>query len=302
MATASKTVKVTKSLYGGKVLIEFYPNSHMYKLMPDKTSLISATAMTGILDKSQALIPWAIGLTKSHILKYLEGKKTITPEELYPIIDEAVTQHTQKKEEAGDIGSQIHDWCEAFAQAKIDGTKEPAIEDTMPEPVLNGISAFLDFYNSHDVKFLEVERFTYSMIHGWCGKFDTVAIVDGIKTVIDYKTGKYIYDEQYFQMGQYWISIDEENEYLRGLGHKGELLEPIQQGMILNFRKEDDELSGARGGDLTIGLLTLEEQMINTPVIKALHVIKKRLKELESKRAAAKRAVNAEVKASLTEE
>ena len=138
----------------------------------------------------------------------------------------------------------------------------------MDERVLNGISAFLDFYNNHDVKFLESERLTYSMLHGWVGITDSVAMVDGVKTVIDYKTGKYIYDEQYFQMGQYWISLDEEYE---------EIKQPkIEQGMILNFSKET--------GALTIGLLTQEDQMQNIPVIKALYTIKKRLKELASKK------------------
>ena len=275
MATKT-TNKKSVSLYGGKVSVDFYPDSHRYKIPTEKTYLISATAMTGILDKSLFLIPWAIGLTKSHLLMYLEGKSSITPEELYPVIDEAVIQHTQRKEEAGDVGSQIHDWCEAFAKAKIEGTKEPEITDDMDERVLHGISAFLDFYNEHDVKFLESERLTYSMIHGWCGITDSVALVDGVKTVIDYKTGKYIYDEQYFQLGQYWMSLDEEFEHMRNNGIKEGNTDPIQQGMILNFSKED--------GKLTIGMLTQEDQMQNVPVIKALFTIKKRLKELASKK------------------
>jgi hypothetical protein len=278
--------KITKELYGGKVTVEFYPDSHRYKLLGEKTYLISATAMTGILDKSLFLIPWAIGLAKSHLLKYLDGKQSITPEELYPIIDKAVIQHTQKKEEAGDIGSQIHDWCDAFAASKIEGTTEPEITDDMDQRVLNGISAFLDFYNNHDVKFLEHEKLTYSITHGWVGITDAVAMVDGVKTVIDYKTGKYIYDEQYFQMGQYWISLNEEYDYLMHnmLGDVKELYAPIKQAMILNFRKDDDLVSGKKGGELTIGLLTEEDQSLNTPVIKALFTIKKRLKELASKK------------------
>lgn len=276
------TNKKSVSLYGGAVNVDFYPESHRYKIPTEKTYLISATAMTGILDKSTFLLPWALGCAKSHLLTYLEGKEKLTPEELYPIIDEAISESSRKKEEAGDVGSQIHDWCEMFAQSKIDGTEEPAITEDMDERVLNGISGFLDFYNSHDVKFLESERLTYSMIHGWCGITDLVAIVDGVKTVLDYKTGKYIYDEQYFQLGQYWMSLDEEFEHMRNNGIKEGNTDPIQQGMILHFSKED--------GKFTLGLLTPEDQMQNVPVIKALFTIKKRLKELASKKPYGKEA------------
>lgn len=101
----------TKTLYNGEVEITFYPDSHRYRLTGEKSYLTSVTAITGIIDKSRVLIPWAVGLTGSFLRQYLEEHQgeQMTSEELFPVIDEALRQHEIKKEQAADAGSQVHD-------------------------------------------------------------------------------------------------------------------------------------------------------------------------------------------------
>ena len=253
--------KITKSLYGGEVLIDFFPDSHRYKLAGERTYLISATACTGIIDKSRFLIPWAVGLAGTYLKQFIENYEhsQISPEELLPVIDEALKQHAVKKEEAASIGGLVHSWVESFAQAHINGTPMPEVADDLDERVLNGINAFLDWYESHKVKFLESERMVYSKKHGFVGITDAIAEVDGLKLLLDWKTGKGIYNEFLYQVAGYRLAYEEENGKIDG-------------AIIIHFDKET--------GNFDKKEISEEEHNKNFPVFLACLSIKQREKEL----------------------
>lgn len=253
---------LTKKLYNGKIEINFYPNSHRYKLKGERTYLISVTACTGIIDKSRALIPWAVGLDIGHVRQYLESRagEKFTAEELNPVLDEALTIHNKKKEEAADIGSQVHDWAEKYALSKIEGSPLPDINDDMPEPVLNGINGFLDWVGENNVEFLEAERMIYSKEHGFVGLTDLVAKVNDKKVIIDYKTAKGIYNEMGYQIAAYKEAWEEEME------------ENLDGAMILHFNKEN--------GDFTVKEYEPFDVKENFKTFLACYTIKQREKEL----------------------
>lgn len=253
--------KITKELYKGEVKIDFYPESHRYKKVGEKTYLISATAVTGIIDKSRFLIPWAVGLASTYIKSYLENSKALqfTTEELLPIIDEACQQHTIKKEQAADIGSQVHDWAMKFGMAKLGLCEAPELTDEMDEKVVLGINAFLDWYNNNKVEFLETEKMVYSRQYGFVGITDLVAKVNDKKLIIDYKTGKGIYSEYNYQVAGYRGAYEEEHGKVNG-------------GLILHFSKETGEFSTKE--------LTDEDHEKDYKVFLSLLTVKLREKEL----------------------
>lgn len=257
--------KMTKELYGGEVVIDFYPDSHRYKKQGEKTYLISATGATGIIDKSRPLIIWAIGLFKTHLLSFFEGSKSksFTPDELYPIIEEGAEQHTIRKEEAASIGSQVHQWCEMFVLNKMKGedVTEESLEG-LPDQVEKGVNAFLDWYNAHDISFLASERLVYSRDNDYVGITDAVAIIDGKKTVIDFKTSKRVYTDHRYQLSGYWNAIEEED------GSK------LDAGLILHFDKETGEFGKYE--------IDRDEHAKNLPVFLACLVVKRREKELST--------------------
>lgn len=221
--------KISKKLYNGTIGIEFYPDSHRYKKEGEKTYLISVTAATGIIDKSRFLIPWAVNLDFAHLRQFLESMTghTLSPEEIYPVIDEACKQHTIRKEEAADIGSVVHDFAENFAKFKTGQVAIcPEITDDLPEGAINGINAFLDWFNSNDVEFLNAEQLLYSKEHDYAGLADAVAKVNGKHLLIDYKTGKAIYNEAHYQVAGYVMA------------HEEEFKTELDGALILNFDKE----------------------------------------------------------------
>jgi len=116
-----------------------------------------------------------------------------TQEEIEKMVEEAITLHNKKKLAAADSGTKVHDWAENFMK----GNQLPL--DDYSEGELNGINAFTDWFNSNDVKPIEIERIVYSRQYDYVGKTDLIASVNGKVLVCDYKTGKGIYSEAYYQ-------------------------------------------------------------------------------------------------------
>ncbi len=231
------TETIVKEIYGGEVKVIFYPNSHRYRLEGERSYLLSVTGITGIIDKSRVLMGWALRENFGYLMQNLEamGNEKISKEMIYPIIEDAKIYHDIIKNKAAEVGTAVHDWAEAMAQSKIDGGELPEvnvdhIQDTkMREQILKGIGAFLDWYNENNVEFIEVERFIYSRKHGYVGKFDAVAKVNGIVMMIDYKTSSGIYDEANLQVSAYRAAYEEET----GIR--------IEKSIILNFNKDTGE-------------------------------------------------------------
>jgi len=270
-----------KKLYNGEVEITFYVDSHRYKLAGEKSYLLSATAITGIIDKSRVLKNWAIGLTGSYLRKYLEeaSSNNFTSEELAPIIEEALNQHNQKREEAADTGSQVHDMAERIGMALKnnesieDITKEISEMDSAsknPElseeeanklqNVVNGITAFIDWVVDHNVKFIECERMVYSRKNKFVGTTDAIVEIDGKRYLIDYKTSKGVYSYMYYQVAGYTIAYEEET----GIKLDGQ--------MLIHFNKEN--------GQFAVKDITPEENAINQETFLHCLAVKQREKEL----------------------
>lgn len=247
----AETKKRVEKLYNGEVTIIFYPDSHRYKLEDEKTYLVSATGATGILDKSQALIPWACNLMGEYILGYIENTDHLDRDELTKIVGEGKKQHTVKKEEAGNIGNAVHEWIELFVASKMNNTKPP--DEPEDEKVANGVNAFLDWYLSNDVVFHASERLLYSRKHQYVGLTDFIATINGKRVVGDWKTSKRVYDEHRLQLSGYWGAIEEEE----GVALDG--------GLILHCDKET--------GEFGIVEISKEEHLLHYPVfISCLHV------------------------------
>ena len=241
---AKVTVKEERVLYNGSVNITFYPISHKYKLEGEKTFLTSVTGATGIIDKSNFLIPWAVGLAGTHIKTYLENMQSdsgFTIEELMPVVDEALNRHNIVKEKAGDVGTRVHNYAQDFAKAVLSKADLPDIKEKEEEEdeedynkYVNGVNAFLTWYNKEDVIFLEAERMVYSKKHKYVGIPDIIAIVNGELLVLDYKTSKSIYTNYRYQLSAYKEAINEEKRF------------EIVGYCVLHFNKETGDFTALK--------------------------------------------------------
>lgn len=233
-------------LYNGEVELEL-DGRHCYWAEVNgrpKEKVIGVTSVSGLMDKPQ-LIYWAVNLACDHLKGIIESAEEQIS---FEHIEEARKKHTQRLKEAGDSGTLVHAFAEAFIRSKIEGTVQPEI----PEEgvVFNGALAFMRWVKEHNVEFISTERLVYSMEHGYGGMMDCEAIVDGKKRVIDFKTSKSkkgkedekckmcgklgcggVYDEFRFQTAAYRAAAEEEGSRYEG------------ERMIVTFDKETADFS-----------------------------------------------------------
>lgn len=203
-------------LYGGRVSIDFDETKYRdrYHVLVDgkKVKVPSVTTVTSQLDKP-GLMPWgvkmALGVFKDSILPGC----SYTSEELEVICEKAKNQANWEKNKAANVGVTAHAWIESWIKGET---------TTMPdksEPHRPCIDAVLDWVKQHDVHFLSTEVPVFSLEHGYVGRTDGEADVDGKFSIIDFKTGKSIWGEAVLQLSAYAHArreADPELAYARG--------------------------------------------------------------------------------------
>lgn len=284
------TTKVEKkqsefhSFYGGRMTIEQKPWGDHFRFIKngEKGSTLSATGITKYLDKSRALIPWAVGLVGTHITSFFQSSKgeQFTKDEIFLVVSEAILKPEEKKVQGGASGDLIHDYAHNFAKAVIAGTDLPTLdhldeEDEVQTKALNGINAFLDWYNENDVEFIAMEKVVYynSLLAGdskegeevieYIGIMDLFAKVNGVYKVVDYKTSKGVYSDQRYQVSGYLKAWNSDSGNTKADGT-----------LILNFGKET--------GDLIKKDIPLDEAEKDFKAFKGLHAVALREKELDA--------------------
>lgn len=193
------------TLYGGKVAVKFYPNSHIY-MINGKRAGGSVTGIIGMYDKSQALVSWATDLARDHLLDLIEGGEVICEDMIY----KACGLHEEKKVAAANIGTEVHDWVENYIKCIL--KKLPAPEMPASKEAQIGVNAFLDWVAANKVKFISSERAVYSKKHDFVGKMDIEAKVNGKLCLLDLKTSNALYNTYGIQTAAYVKADEEESE------------------------------------------------------------------------------------------
>ncbi len=243
------TNKKLLSFYDDSIQVEYYIDSHRFKKLGEKTYLVGVTIVTGMLDKSGALLKWSENLTRDYLTNCLSTGAVIDEE----VINEAVKQYTVKKKEAGDTGSLIHDWIENY----VKGNKPEIPED---EKAQYGIMAFLDWVDKNKVEFIMNEKIVYSKRYDYIGILDSIAVVNGIKFLIDWKSSKGIYSNMRYQTSAYMEAYNEMNG------------DNVKERMILRLGKDD--------GSFQVEHFKFESHKADLNTFLALLDVKKREKAL----------------------
>lgn len=267
------TITEKKSLYGGEVEIVFYPTSHRYKLrkqyIPSVSSILGAT-----LDKSRVLIAWATRVMAQELNTFFdENRRPYSPDELIDLVNNATSAHTRISKTACDVGTIVHEYAEKFTYCAELGEELPelwndtnelfsSLPEENKEQAKKGMEAFINWYITNEVQFLNAERTVYSRQHNYIGTYDALAIINGKKTLIDYKTAKGIYPEHKLQVPAYIQAHEEE--------HKKE--SKIEQGLVLSFNKET--------GEIVECIIDREEVDKNIRAFNHANELNKRIKQL----------------------
>lgn len=203
--------------------IFFNPDSHRFWRIGEdgkKISIPSVTSFTGIIDKSQFLIPWAVELFTDYLMGKIANKEAITEVDVY----DGSQQHRIKKEEGGDVGSQAHEWVSLWLKGE-----NPTIPDNIA--VQQVIKSFLDYQEEHNLNWICSEEIIYynDGEMEYAGILDAIAKRNGKTVLIDFKSSNTIYTDYYFQLAAYQLAYEWMHD------------EVIDYRMILRFAKETED-------------------------------------------------------------
>lgn len=183
----------------------------------NKSYLKSVTRFTGSLDKP-GLKYWSVRLMRDDLFVRIQNGEVITKEHIYT----AHKLHAVKTQQAGNIGTIIHDWIDQW----IDG-KDPEIPED--KNAYQGVISFLEFQRVHNVKWLRGEFITWSPKYGYAGKPDRIAEIDGMTYLVDYKSSNSVEPEYAFQTSLY-AQAESEQEDIR-----------FQGRLVLRFAKVSED-------------------------------------------------------------
>lgn len=176
--------------------------------MLDGVRVPSVSTICGMIDKSRALMYWAWDL----------GRKGID-----------YRAHT---DDLANVGKLVHDMILAyFLEMEVDTYQNSQWEI---DRALNSMKSFYNFISRFELKpavidgkkAIEHELISREFLFG--GRLDYYGDVDKIRTLMDFKTGKRMYEDQMFQCGGYSILLEEYNL-------------PVDQFIICNIPRSKGE-------------------------------------------------------------
>lgn len=196
-------------LYNGKIILDFNPTpkrgESRYSI--GGRPIIGVTTFSGLPDKSGPISWWAVNkMCIPYIRENIKPNKKYDEVEIERVLKEAGRQHVKGKEEAADIGTLIHKWCEKYLLGKKPKKpKNPQLK--------SGVEAFLKWMREYKVELIHTERKVYSKLYDYAGTCDLVAKIDGKLAMIDFKSSNGLYPEYRAQVAAYMQALQEELHY-----------------------------------------------------------------------------------------
>jgi hypothetical protein len=186
-------------LFYGRVLT-FDAAKHIYRY--DGEIVPSVTGVLRRVSKGDGLVQWAANTAAEYYDAHLERWRAgeISREELSRSARRA---WREKRSEAGDIGTRVHAYVEALLRgeepAPCEGDREARARQAVDE-----------WLARNEIAPINLERRVYSYRYGYAGTCDFLGLVNGRLVVLDFKTGKSIYDDLWWQLAAYDLALREE--------------------------------------------------------------------------------------------
>lgn len=191
------------------------PSGRFY--LVDGDSLPSVTHILGCIGKP-ALINWAanqertlVSEASADLYEDLARLEKPMPRTAYLTTLQArlgkVKAHKRELEKAAEIGTQVHHLVEWNLRRELGQAVGP--EPRVVDDAQWAFMSFQDWAKSVDLKPKFIEQTVFSRVHGYAGTMDLLAEVNGVLTLIDFKTGKAIYAEAFLQNAAYQVALSE---------------------------------------------------------------------------------------------
>ena len=182
----------------------------------DGKQLPSVTTILGILQKP-ALVPWAAKMTAEYIQGIISQNDDLNALDWDVILKDAKGAHRAKSKDAMAHGTRVHEavayWIDqqgtvpraevaTYLETHFTGTDEEI------EAAMAGFDSFLVWADSVDLEIIDSEK-VVSDNEYYAGRYDLLAMIHGVKVLIDIKTSTGIWDEYWLQLAGYASALED---------------------------------------------------------------------------------------------
>ena len=204
--------------------------SRIYRHEPTEGKAVRLTSVTTILNAlaKPALVIWSeeqgiIGTVEALRRGLIDPLALDDPRHAVRVVRDNQLGADAAKNKAARRGLTIHDALESWCGGE--DLPEPALMDPEHRPYLQGLARAL---LKLDPDPISVEQITASLEHGYAGRYDLLAVIDGQRTLVDLKTSKNGrgYPEAHLQVEAYRLAEHE-------LG-----VEPIDRCMVVGVGED----------------------------------------------------------------
>jgi hypothetical protein len=247
-----------------------HASGRFYYIPQLQRDVTSFSEIASVISKGEALSSWMVNQERNlvyeaaqdHFFAIAGVTPPPKPSEYLDGLKKAVKglrTLRNKKKEASDLGRAVH----AYIEADLRGTT-PAI----PDGGACCIQAYQVFRHQYELTPIYQERVICSVTHEYAGTMDCYGMLDGVHTVLDWKTGAGIYYESLLQIACYVMALIE----------GGDAVAPVQ-GCIVRLPKiaKDEAKPQVR-------IVSWEEIQTLFPIFLAAKTIWESKREYESRK------------------
>ena len=178
-------------------------DSHWYDIQGIPTPIPSVTTILGIINKAEILLPWAertVAQKTFSLIQQYPPPNSPTKLELtnwiQPILHTAQNWPNQLTQIASDAGNLVHNATEQH----LKGTPL----ELLTQQTKTAVQTAVKFLQTQDLIPLDAEFLCWDPNLFYAGTIDCVALhPDQTLAVIDWKTGRQIYEEHHYQVAAY---------------------------------------------------------------------------------------------------
>jgi hypothetical protein len=236
-------------LWGGSVRIEFrpaskrnrytiYDNNEVHKGVP------SVTSITSVADfgKSNALSSWAARMAVEVLRQRIKPDEIHGAQFLEEAFNDAQRNFRDIKQTAADNGSLAHAALERHF-------KEPDSPPPLAGTIIRNLyDSALEWFASHDIKPVAQEAKVYSKKHRFCGTLDGLSYIDGILSLVDYKSSRHVYKPYEMQIAAYSRAYEEEH----GCNIEQAWILKIEEEQVVPYKYDRQQLDAAYSAFLAL--------------------------------------------------
>lgn len=184
-----------------------YVNKETGKLWAGVSSVAKCAADDSL---NSILNQWAANCAIADVSNRWDIAKQYTEEEKNEILfapkTGAKTAHLRNSKEAKEIGTATHEILELYIKSKIAGKEH--IFDFPNKDIARAVSQFLNWEKENSVKWLASELLVENKELEVGGRLDALALVNGKKTIVDFKVANNIGKSYFCQLAGYWLCVE----------------------------------------------------------------------------------------------